>query len=218
MSEFLSKIISSFQTQNLDNILPAAAKDQASAATGAILSAIVRGLAEKSKTSEGAGSLWDMLNQQIQKGNLPSTNSKDGSGIQVRDLDPKVTDEILSNIFGPNAGQVQGRIGKVITLDEETTKKLMGKLLPSILGGILGQAGSTGEAGPKSLPDILGQAKKEMDKQQPKSGSIFDVLLDRDHDGDVDVSDLLDIFKGAAAKSSASPAPTKTETKGPTDF
>lgn len=218
MSDFLSRIINSFQNESFDNILPAAKKEQASAASGAILSAIVRGLAEKTKTTEGSGSLWDMLNQQIQKGNLPAPGAKDGSGIQVRDLDPKVTDEILSNIFGPNAGQVQGRIGKVITLDEETTKKLMGKLLPSILGGILGQAGNSSAAGPQALPDILGQAKKEMDKHQPKSGSIFDVLLDRDHDGDVDMSDLLDIFKGATSKSPESTAPTKSPTKGGTDF
>jgi hypothetical protein len=216
MAGLLSQIINSLEKQDIDSILPAAKREQASAASGAILSAIVRGLAEKSKTAEGSGSLWDMLNRHVQQGNLPSEGpgAKEG-GIQVRDLDPKVTDEILSNIFGPNAGQVQGRIGKVITLDDETTKKLMGKLLPSILGGILGQAGGDAEAGAKSLPDILGQARKEMDKHQPKSGSIFDGILDRDHDGDIDMSDLIDIFRTGAPKGEEPPSSPKKST---TDF
>ena len=214
MAGILEQLIKGLGSQNVDSVLPAEKRDTASAASGAIMSAIVRGLAEKSKTAEGSGSLWDMLNKHMQQGNLPTNSPGQKSGVEVRDLDPKVTDEILSNIFGPNAGQVQGRIGKVITLDEETTKKLMGKLLPSILGGLLGNAGAGSEAGPQSLPDIFGKAKKELDEQQPKSGSIFDVILDRDHDGKVDLSDLIDIFGGAASKTSAS----TPEPKGTTDF
>lgn len=218
MAGILEQLIKGLGSQNLDGMLPAEKRDTATAASGAIMSAIVRGLAEKSKTSEGSGSLWDMLSKHMQQGNLPTTESGQKSGVEVRDLDPKVTDEILSNIFGPNAGQVQGRIGKVITLDEETTKKLMGKLLPSILGGLLGQAGADAKAGPQSLPDIFGKAKKELDEHQSKSGSIFDVILDRDHDGKVDLSDLMDIFGKAASKSPTSAPETEAEPKGTTDF
>ena len=216
MPGILDQLIKSLGSQNLDGVLPVEHQEKASVASGAIISAIVRGLAEKSKTPEGSGSLWDMLNKQMGQGNLPSNTSGKGSGVEVRDLDPKVTDEILSNIFGPNAGQVQGRIGKVITLDEATTKKLMGKLLPSILGGLLGgDSGAGSGATPQSLPDIFGKAKRELDEQQPQSGSIFDAILDRDHDGKVDLSDLMDIFGG---KNTKSPGADAAPTKGATEF
>ena len=156
-----------------------------------------------------------MLTKHAEQGNLPTNSPAAGKGIEVRDLDPKVTDEILGNIFGENADKVQGRLGKVITLDAETTKKLLGAILPSILGGVLGQAKASPEASPQSLPDILGKAREELNKRQPKSGSVFDAILDRDHDGDVDLSDLFGMLGGG---SSNAPAPKAPSSPGPTSF
>ena len=33
-----------------------------------------------------------------------------------------------------------------------------------------------------------------MEQRQPKSSQVFDAILDRDHDGDVDLDDLAGIF------------------------
>jgi hypothetical protein len=35
-----------------------------------------------------------------------------------------------------------------------------------------------------------------METRQPKAASVFDAILDRDHDGDVDLDDLSGFFSG----------------------
>jgi len=217
MSGILDQLIKSLSNEQTERVITPEQRKTTdpSAASGALLSAVLRGLAQKSQTKEGASSIWDMLTKHAEQGNLPSDTPTSGKGIEVRDLDPKVTDEILSNIFGENADKVQGRLGKVITLDAETTKKLMGAILPSILGGLLGQAKSSPSASPQSLPDILGKATEELNQRQPKSGSIFDAILDRDHDGDVDLSDVLGMLRGGASQAPAKPTPSSS---GPTEF
>ena len=218
MSGILDALINSLSPEATRKVIPLGQTNapDPNAAAGAVLSAIVRGMAQKSQTQEGASSLWDMITKHAGQGSQSTNSPASGSGVEVRDMDPKVTDEILSQIFGENAGQVQGRIGKVITLDSETTKKLMGAILPSILGGLLGQAKGQSGASPQSLPDILGKARDELNQRQSKSGGAFDDILDRDHDGDVDLSDLMSILKGGASGTAASPkAPSSA---GPTDF
>ena len=217
MSGILDALIKSLSPETTAKILPLGQANSAdsNAAVGAVLSAIVRGMAQKSQTQEGASSLWDMITKHAGQGTQPTNSPAAGSGIEVRDMDPKITDEILSQIFGENAGQVQGRVGKVITLDAETTKKLMGAVLPSILGGLLGHAKESSGGSPQSLPDILGKARDELNQRQSKSGGAFDEILDRDHDGKVDLSDLMSILKGGAPGAAGPKAPSSA---GPTDF
>ena len=217
MSGILDALINSLSPEATRKVLPLGQTNapDPSAAAGAVLSAIVRGMAQKSQTQEGASSLWDMITKHAGQGGQSTNSPAAGKGVEIRDMDPKVTDEILSQIFGENAGQVQGRIGKVITLDAETTKKLMGAVLPSILGGLLGQANQSSGASPQSLPDILGKAREELNKRQSKSGGAFDDILDRDHDGDVDLSDLMSILKGGGPGAAAPKAPSSASS---TDF
>ena len=217
MSGILDAIIKSLSPEATAKVLPLGQSNapDPSAAAGAVLSAIVRGMAQKSQTQEGASSLWDMITKHAGQGAQPTDSPASGKGIEVRDMDPKVTDEILGQIFGENAGQVQGRVGKVITLDAETTKKLMGAILPSILGGLLGHAKESSGSSPQSLPDILGKARDELNQRQSKSGGAFDDILDRDHDGNVDLSDLISILKGGGSGAAAPKAPSSA---GPTDF
>jgi hypothetical protein len=63
-----------------------------------------------------------------------------------------------------------------------------------VLGGIFGAAERAPEESPQALPRILGDARTEMEERQPKSTGIFEAILDRDHDGDVDLEDLAGIF------------------------
>ncbi len=198
MAGLLEQLINSMGAQQVERVLPQSQQqpDKAAAASGAVMSMLVRGLQQKTQTQEGTKSLWDMITKQVQQGNLPQQAPAPGSGTVVQDLPPEVTDEILKNIFGDKASNVEHRMGKVITLDPETTKKIMSAVLPTILGSLFGQAEAAPQASPEALPDILGQARKELDQRQSKSGGIFDMLLDKDHDGDVDLSDLIGIFKG----------------------
>jgi hypothetical protein len=160
----------------------------------AAVGTILRGLEAKTQTEEGAESIWEMLRKQVEQGNVPAEAPSQEGGVQVRDMDPKVANDIMKVIFGKDAPEVQGGFGKVITLDPATSRKVFEKVLPAVLGGIFGAAERAPEDSPQALPKILGGARKEIEERQPKSTGIFEAILDRDHDGDVDLNDLAGIF------------------------
>ncbi len=165
---------------------PKRAEQAYSAAVGTLL----RGLEAKSQTKDGAESIWDMLRKQVEQGNLPSEAPKAGSHVQVRDLDPKTANDMLKVIFGNDAPKVEGGFGKVITLDQEASRKVFEKVLPAVLGGIFGAAERDPEESRQALPRILGNARTEIEERQPKAAGIFQAIFDVDHDGDVDLEDL----------------------------
>jgi hypothetical protein len=163
---------------------------KAEVAYNAAAGTILRGIEQKSQTEEGARNIWDMLKKHVDQGNLPAEAPSEGQGIQVRDMDPKVANDIFKSIFGQDAPDVQNGYAKVITLDEETSKKDMAKVLPSILGGNFGAAERDPEESPKALPKVVAGARTEMEERQPNAANVFNAILDRDHDGDVDLDDL----------------------------
>lgn len=169
-------------------------RDRAAQAYSAAVGTILRGLESKSQTEDGAASIWDMIRKQVDQGNVPADPNAPKSGVQVKDMDPKVANEIIKSIFGENAPQVEGGFAKVITFDQETSKKILGKVLPGILGQIFGEAEKAPQESPKALPDILGGARKEMEQRQPNAGGILNAIFDKNHDGKVDLSDLAGIF------------------------
>jgi hypothetical protein len=161
-----------------------------SAAAGTIL----RGLEAKTQTQEGAESIWDMLRKQAEQGNIPADAPSQGSRVQVKELDSKTANDMMKAIFGKDAPEVEGGYSKVITLDPETSRKVFEKVLPSVLGGLFGAAERDPEESPQALPKILNGARREMEQRQPKSTGVFEAILDRDHDGDVDLEDLAGFF------------------------
>jgi hypothetical protein len=168
--------------------------DRAEQAYSAGVGTILRGLALKSQNEEGASSIWDMIRKHVEQGNVSADASPPDSGVQVKDMDPKVANDIFKQIFGKDAPQVEGGFAKVITLDAETTKKIFGKILPVVLGHIFGATSKSSEESPKALPDILDGARAEMEKRQPRAGGIFSAIFDRNHDGRVDLNDLAGIL------------------------
>jgi hypothetical protein len=169
-------------------------RQRAEQAYTAAAGTILRGLEAKTQTKEGAESIWDLLRKQVEQGNVPAEAPTKQGGVQVRDMDPKVANDMLKVIFGKDAPEVQGGFGKVITLDPETSQKIFEKVLPAVLGGIFGAADRDPQESPQALPRILGDARQEMEERQPKSAGVFEAILDKDHDGDVDLADLVGIF------------------------
>ena len=160
---------------------------QAEERFGGEVSSVHQGLEQKAETPEGARDLWAKLQRHAQQTQAPRE-------AQVVELDAETTDNILKDILGVDPSQFQGRFGKVVKLDPEATKKVFGAVLPSILASLRGQADAAPQKSEEALPDILKNARKDLDQRQPKSGGIFGGLLDRDHDGDVDLSDLAGFF------------------------
>ena len=56
-------------------------RDRAEQAYSAGVGTILRGLALKSQTEEGATSLWDMIRKHVEQGNVPSDAPPPGSGV-----------------------------------------------------------------------------------------------------------------------------------------
>jgi hypothetical protein len=168
-------------------------RDRAEQAYTVAAGTILRGLEAKTQTEEGAQGVWDILRKHVEQGNIPAEAPAEG-GVHVRDMDPKFANDMMKVIFGKDAPEVQGGFVKVVTLDPETSRKVFEKVLPAVLGGIFGAAERDPEDSPQALPKILGDARTEMEKQAPKSSGIFEAILDRDHDGDVDLADLAGIL------------------------
>jgi hypothetical protein len=167
---------------------------KAEQAYSAAVGTILRGVEAKSQSKEGAQSIWDMIRKQVEKGNVPSDAPSRTDGVQVRDMEPKEVDDMMKVIFGKDAPKVEGGYGKVVTLDPETSRKVFATVLPAVLGGIFGEAERDPEDSPKALPKIVGNTRQEIERRQPKSAGVFSAILDRDHDGDVDLDDLAGIF------------------------
>src|SRR5262245_36812281 len=167
---------------------------RAEQAYGAAVGTILRGLEAKTQTEEGSDSIWEMLRKQVEQGNVPAEAPSQEGRVQVREMDPKTANDIMKVIFGKDAPEVQGGYAKVVTLDPETSKKIFAKVLPAVLGGIFGATERHPDDNPQALPQVVGDARKEIDQRQPKAAGIFEAILDRDHDGDVDLEDLAGIF------------------------
>lgn len=182
----------------VERVRPLAGDDpqRAEQAYGAAVGTVLRGMDAKTQTKQGAESLWDFLRKQVEQGNIPAEAPAPGRGVQVRDLDPQVADDMLKVIFGKDAPKVEGGFGKVITLDSETSRKVFAKVLPAVLGAVFGAAEQDAEASPQALPKILAGTRKDIEEHHPKSASVFEAILDQDHDGDVDLQDLVGIFAG----------------------
>jgi hypothetical protein len=183
-------------TETVDRLKSHTGNDRGKAeqAYTAAAGTILRGLETKTQTKEGADSIWDMLRQHVEEGKVPAESPSQQGGVQVRELDPKTANDMLKVIFGKDAPNVEGAYGRVFTLDPETSKKVFAKVLPAVLGSVFGAAERDPEDSPKALPRIVGGARQEMEQRQPKAAGIFDAILDRDHDGDVDLADLAGIF------------------------
>jgi Bacterial protein of unknown function (DUF937) len=182
-------------TQTVDDLRAHTGDDRnkAEQAYTAAAGTILRGLETKSQTEEGAKSVWDMLRKQVEQGNIPADAPSQG-GVKVRDMDPKVATDMMKVIFGKDAPDVQQGYAKVITLDPATAQKVFAKVLPAVLGGIFGAAENHPDDSRKALPQVVGNARSEMERQQPKAAGVFDAILDVDHDGDVDLQDLAGFF------------------------
>ena len=133
-----------------------------------------------------------------------------------RDLDPEQvatrppaadpeTGRMLGHIFGDRQPRAEQSLGQVTGLEPGKAQMLMRWLAPIVLaylakrmfdrrqqGGAPAQqpGDATDGAGPQVLGDILGEEKRRIG-QQGGLGGVLSGVLDRDRDGDVDISDLI---------------------------
>ena len=157
-------------------------------------------------TTQGAisASLPLLLNA-ISKNASNENGANDLSGALSRDHDGSILDNlqgylnnsdtsagegILKHVLGSRQGTVQSGLSKSSSLDPSSIGKLMGMLAPVVMG-TLGKVKREQNLDAQSLAGFLGKEKEEMERAEPNAMGFIGNLLDADHDGDVDASDLL---------------------------
>ncbi len=163
------------------------------AATTAALSTMIGALARNASSDDGARSLHNAISKDHDGGLLENLGgflgkAQEGPG-----------DGILKHVLGSRRPAVEKSLGKSTGLDAGSMGKLMTMLAPMVMGALGKQQREKG-LGQNDLSQLLGQERRVIEESTPKAAGIFGKLLDTDHDGDVDISDLAKHGKGLLGK------------------
>jgi hypothetical protein len=97
---------------------------------------------------------------------------------------------ILGNIFGSKRGQAEQGLGQTTGLGGANAGQLMTMLAPIVMA-VLARMNQQRGLGPGGLTDMLGSETQRTREAGGVGGGLLGAVLDRDGDGDVDLSDLL---------------------------
>lgn len=174
---------------------------QLAGAVSAALPLLIGALGRNAGQPQGASELFGALkrdHRDLDPAQV-ATQAPDGNADSGR---------MLGRIFGEQQPRAEQSLGQVTGLGQDKSQMLMRWLAPIVLaylakrmfdkrqaGGSMEQAGdgsvdAANGAGPQVLGDILGREKRQLG-QQGGLGGVLSGVLDRDRDGDVDISDLI---------------------------
>ncbi len=171
---------------------------QLAAAVSAALPLLIGALDRNTSQSQGASELFGALQRDHRDLNQVAAQAPEASVDSSR---------MLGHIFGDRQPRAEQTLGQVTGVGPDKSRMLMRWLAPIVLGYLAkrmfdkrqgatadqtGDAAgdATGATGPQVLGDILGAEKRQIG-QQGGLGGVLSGVLDRDRDGDVDISDLI---------------------------
>ena len=96
---------------------------------------------------------------------------------------------ILEHVFGQRQQRVASSVGQFGGMNGQQTGRLLQMLAPIVMA-MLSRAMQNKGGTTSGLGDVLGNEQRTIEKN-PGAGGLLGKVLDRDGDGDVDVSDLL---------------------------
>lgn len=99
---------------------------------------------------------------------------------------------ILGHIFGNRRGQAEQGLGQTTGLGGVNAGQLMSMLAPIVMS-VLARMNQKQDLGPGGLSDMLGRETQRTREAGGLGGGLLGAVLDRDGDGDVDLSDLLNV-------------------------
>jgi hypothetical protein len=105
---------------------------------------------------------------------------------------------ILGHIFGNRQKQAEQGLGQTTGLGGVNAGQLMAMLAPIVMA-VLARMNQNRNLGPGGLSDMLGQETQRTREAGGIGGGLLGAVLDRDGDGDVDLSDLLSVGGGLLA-------------------
>lgn len=174
-------------------------QNQASSAVGAALPLLMGALGRNASQPQGAEALFGAL----QKDHAGGGGIGDLLGAVLGGAKSRQTDGagMLGHIFGGQQARAEQSLGAATGLGGDRAGQLM-KILAPIVMGYLAKRMFSGNAGSGSNPTadvlgaVLGQEQQQVRQQGGLGGGLLGAVLDKDGDGDVDLSDVLKLGGG----------------------
>ncbi|MCG8455803.1 MAG: DUF937 domain-containing protein [Holophagales bacterium] len=157
-----------------------------SKAVSAALPMLVGALANNTSRSGGAQSLLSALDRDHDGSVLDDVVGFLGQGGAAAS-----GQGILGHLLGGRQVGAEQALGKVSGMNAQKAGQLLAMLAPLVMG-VLGRARQQESVDADGLAGMLARERREVERAQPKAGSLLEQVIDRDGDGDVS-DDLLDI-------------------------
>lgn len=191
MSDLLEGIVSQLGSGGLSQIAGSLGVDEAkaSSAVGMALPAILAGMANNSRSPEGAASLATALDDHDDTvfGQLGDLLGGGGAGAGI-----------LSHVLGQKQPAVEQNLASQSGLDLGAVAKLLPVLAPLVMGYLSKQKKSQGLS-PTDLGSVLGQQRQSVETSRPGLGGLA-AILDTDGDG-FGLDDVARMASGASGSS-----------------
>lgn len=97
---------------------------------------------------------------------------------------------ILGHVFGQRQPRVAASVGQVGGMSGPQSNQLLAMLAPIVMAALSRMLQKRGGGDADALGGLLGGEARQV-QQDPGAGGLLGAVLDRDGDGDVDLSDLL---------------------------
>ncbi len=166
----------------------------------AALPMLLGGLAQNTRSDEGAGALFNALGNDHDGSILDSLGSVFGDSPWATQQANRHGQSILGHIFGNNTPRVEQQVQQTSGLSGAVVRQLLPLLAPVVLGYIGKKMRGEGAEAPQ-LAQTLEQERAEVKQNDGILGSVLD-MLDGDNDGSGGgLADMAgDLLKGAAGK------------------
>ncbi|MDC8011060.1 DUF937 domain-containing protein [Tahibacter soli] len=102
---------------------------------------------------------------------------------------------ILGHIFGSRQKQAADGLGQTTGMSAGNAMQLLAMLAPIVMA-VLGRMNRNQQLGPGGLGEALGRDNERARAGGGVTGGLLGAVLDRDGDGDVDLSDLMQVGGG----------------------
>lgn len=182
-------------------------KSQTAGAVSAALPLLIGALGKNASQPQGAEALFGAL----QRDHAGSGGIGDLLGMVLGGAQSRQTDGagMLGHILGGQQGRAEQHLGEATGLGGDRAGQLMKILAPIVMAylakrmfsgndGGSGQTAGLGGGNPTAdiLGAVLGQERQQVRQQGGLAGGLLGAVLDKDGDGDVDLSDMLKLGGG----------------------
>lgn len=172
----------STQPQGAQALHAALERDHAGVDVGGLLGAVLGG---RGGTGGAGGLLGDVLGSVLGGGAGAGSRPTSQAGGDVISNGMA----ILGHVFGQKQQRVTRGVGQLGGMSGQQSSQLLAMLAPIVMA-VLSKMMQGRGGGAQALGGLLGGENQQV-QQNPGAGGVVKALLDRDGDGDVDLSDLM---------------------------